>query len=514
MERRAFFRTALGAAGTAAAGVTLAACSEEQGPPGTRGAGPRVAAAPAPTGPADWNALERGLQGRLIRPGDGAYDEAKRLYIPRFDRIRPAGVAYCENPDDVAECVRFANVTRTPVAVRSGGHNYAGWSTGTGLIIDVSPMDRVALDGGADGGRAVVGAGTRLIDLYDRLSAEGAGVPAGTCPTVGVAGLALGGGLGVLSRAHGLTCDVLESVRVVTADGSVRVCDARREPELFWACRGGGGGNFGVAVEFTFRAHRAAGLTTFSLRWPWQAAGDVIRGWQRWAPSAPDEIWTGLQLNTEPSGGGPTVEITGVASGDPGLDGLVAAIGREPSGRDAQSRSYLEAMKFTGGCAGRSTAACHAPGDLPGQRPEGSYPRTDYSGKSHIALRPLQDAAIDVLTKRFTDGNGVGGRSVLMDAMGGAIARTAPGATAFPHRRALFCVQYLANGDDLDWLRATHRAMEPHLGGAAYVNYIDPDLRDWGRAYYGTNLDRLAKVKAAYDPRSLFRFPQAIGSSR
>jgi hypothetical protein len=166
-------------------------------------------------------------------------------------------------------------------------------------------------------------------------------------------------------------------------------------------------------------------------------------------------------------------------------------------------------MKFTGGCAGQSTAECHAQGDLPGQRPEGRYPRTDYAGKSHVAYRPLQDAGIEALTGRF-GGAGVSGRSVLMDAMGGAIARVGPGGTAFPHRRALFCVQYLANGDDLAWLRAAHQAMEPHLGGAAYVNYVDPDLRDWRRAYYGANLGRLAKVKAAYDPRSLLRFPQSV----
>ncbi|GAA3942690.1 FAD-binding oxidoreductase [Actinomadura viridis] len=504
MERRGFLVAAMAA---------VAGCSDEHRPPSTRRTGGTAPAPPVPaatpTGPADWNALGRGLRGRLIRPDDAAYDLARRLYVPRFDRIRPAGIAYCENPEDVAECLAFGARARVPVAVRSGGHGYAGWSSGTGLVVDVSPMDAVRAEGGA-GGRAVVGAGARLIDLYDRLADERVGVPAGTCPTVGVAGLTLGGGLGVMSRAYGLTCDVLESVTVVTADGRVRVCDARRDPELFWACRGGGGGNFGVAVEFTFRTHEAAGLTTFTLRWPWSRAAEVIRGWQRWAPAAPDGIWSSLQINTAPSGGAPTVDVTGVARSDPDLGPLVAAVGRDPSGREERRLSYLEAMKVTGGCAGRTAAECHARGDLPGQRPEGRFPRTDYSGKSHLAYRPLRDGAIDELAGRFTRGNGVAGRSVLMDAMGGAIARVAPGDTAFPHRRALFCLQYLADGDDLGWLRATHRAMEPHLGGAAYVNYIDPDLRDWGRAYYGANLGRLARVKAAYDPRGLLRFPQGV----
>ncbi|GAA2602114.1 FAD-binding oxidoreductase [Actinomadura fulvescens] len=501
MERRGFLAaTALGA--------LAAGCSSDEPRPSPRRT-PASPRSPAPTGPADWNALARNLDGRVIRPGDASYDQARRLYIPRYDRVRPAGIVYCDHAQDVAECVAFAARLRLPVAVRCGGHGYAGWSTGSGLVIDVSSMDAVE----PDGGRAVVGAGTRLIDLYDRLSRAGRGVPAGTCPTVGVAGLTLGGGLGVLSRAYGLTCDVLESVRVVTADGRVLTCDADREPELFWACRGGGGGNFGVAVEFTYRTHEAAALSTFDLRWPWSQAAAVIRGWQRWSPSADDGVWTSVQLNTEPSSGTPTVEITGVALSDAGsdLDRLAAAVGVDPDGPNLQRRSYLATMQQVGGCAGRTIDGCHGEGTLPGRRPSGRFPRTDYSGKSHVVLRPLSDDGIAALVARFTRGNETPGRSALMDALGGAIGRLRPADTAFPHRQGLFCVQYLANGDDRDWLRGTHRAMEPYAGGAAYVNYIDPELADWRRAYYGTNLDRLTKVKAAYDPGRLFRFPQAIG---
>lgn len=506
MERRTFLKTTLTASGLTA--LAAAGCSDDAAPRPARRPTPSRSATARPTGPADWNALERGLKGRLVRPGDGDYDRARRLYIPRYDSVRPAGIAYCATPEDVAECVAFATLRRLPVAVRSGGHNYAGWSTGTGLVVDVSPMDRVRIGGG----RAVVGAGTRLIDLYAEAAERGAGVPGGTCPTVSVAGLTLGGGLGVLSRAYGLTCDVLESVRVVTADGRVRECDARRDPDLFWACRGGGGGNFGVAVAFTYRTHAVEDVTTFSVGWPWPRAADVIRGWQRWAPSAPGEVWTSLQINTAPSAGAPTVEVSGAALADPAphIDRLVAAVGREPSARSSRRRPYLEAMKALGGCSGRSVGACHAQGDLPGQRPEGRFPRTDYAGKSHVALRPLPDGAVDGLVARFARGNGRSGRSVLMDAMGGAIGRVRPGDTAFPHRGGLFVLQYLADGDDRAWLRGTHRVMDAHLRGAAYVNYIDPDLADWRRAYYGANLDRLAKVKAAYDPGRLFRFPQAV----
>ncbi|WP_433477523.1 FAD-binding oxidoreductase [Spirillospora sp. CA-142024] len=497
MERRAVLKATI--LGT----LAVAGCSEEKPNPGAHRPSP---SRPAPTGPADWNALERGLDGRLIRPSDASYAAARRLYIPRYDRVRPAGIAYCETPQDVSECLAFATLKRMPVAVRCGGHSYAGWSTGTGLVIDVSPKDTVK----RDGDHAVVGAGTRLIDVYDKLADDGVSVPAGSCPTVGVAGLTLGGGLGVTSRAYGLSCDVLEAVQVVTADGRVVTCDAQRNADLFWACRGGGGGNFGVAASFTFRTHEVGDVTPFSLRWPWSKAADVIRGWQRWAPAAPGEVWTSLHLDTEPDQGTPSIEVTGVALADADghMNRLAAAANADPASSSAQSRSYMDAMKFMGGCAGQTVGQCHEQGSLPGQNPAGAFPRTDYSGKSHVAYKPLPDDAISALLGRFGKGNDVRNRSVLMDAMGAAIARVGPGDTAFPHRKGLFCVQYLSPDDA--WLSATHDAMEPYIGGAAYVNYIDAGLKNWAHAYYGPNVDRLRKVKAAYDPGRLFRFPQAV----
>ncbi|TDD84725.1 FAD-binding oxidoreductase, partial [Actinomadura rubrisoli] len=228
MERRTWLKAA------ALAPVAAAGCSGGHRPAGQRSGSPAARSPGGRTAPADWNALAAGLGGRLVRPSDASYDGARRLYIPRYDKVRPLGIAYCAGPDDVAECVLFAARRKMPVAVRCGGHNYAGWSTGEGLVIDVSPMAAVE----HDDGRATVGAGTRLVDLYDRLAREGVSVPAGSCPTVGVAGLTLGGGLGVVSRAHGLTCDVLESVEIVTADGQRRVCDGRRDADLYWACRG------------------------------------------------------------------------------------------------------------------------------------------------------------------------------------------------------------------------------------------------------------------------------------
>ncbi|WP_127939935.1 FAD-binding oxidoreductase [Nonomuraea polychroma] len=463
------------------------------------------------TPPPDWARLRGRLAGTLVLPGDAGYATARRLYNPAYDRVRPGGVAYCESAADVSACLAFARDNRVPVTARSGGHSYAGWSTGKGLVIDLSRMRSVAYDGprfsgpsqGAakpdpySDGRATIGAGAKLIDVYDRLSRHDVSVPAGTCPTVGIGGLTLGGGLGVVSRKHGLTCDALESVRVVTADGRVVACDATRNPGLFWACRGGGGGNFGVAVSFTFRTFETGDATVFFLQWPWSKARAVVRAWQSWAPSAPEELWSSLHLAR--SAGGLSVELAGTYLGrKSSLDRLLAPlVGRagRPSSRSARTVSHLEAMKIMGGCSSMPVAECRR------------IPRTTFSAKSHMAYRTLPEDGIRALVNGVARG---GRHMVLMDAMGGAIRRVDPTATAFPHRAALFSVQYYQDGMDRSWLRALHADMSQYFGINAYVNYIDPDLENWRTAYYGPNAARLAEVKATYDPGRLFRLPQGL----
>lgn len=487
-SRRDFFKTVAGAT------LATAGCGGGEGSASTQAS--RAVAA------ADWTALAHGLRGKLIRPGDGAYQDARRLFIPRFDSVRPSGIAYCANPQDVQECVRFARRSKVPVAVRCGGHGYAGWSTGIGLVIDVSVMDAVR----AEGGRAVVGAGARLGDVYTRLATSGVSIPAGSCPSVGVAGSALGGGIGVVARKYGLTCDVLESVQMVTADGRLLVCDAERDRDLYWAARGGGGGNFGVAVEFVFRTHPASEVTLFFYRWPWSRAGAVIGAWQGWLAQLPDELWSNLQLEA-----GPSLRVGGLYVGDSetcgGLVERLVAMAGEPSSRSLRQTSYEDAMNVMGGCKDYSSAQCHRQGTLPGRTPEGRLAREDFVAKSHLVTRPLPGAAVDVLVNRI---GGTPGRAILLDALGGAVGRIAPDATAFPHRSALFSVQYIAGPGDRSWLRGIHGAMNSYAAGTAYVNYADPDLKDWQRAYYGDNYDRLRAVKAAYDPEGLFRFPQSV----
>ena len=468
----------------------------------TLGAGSPAWAAPAPS---DWNALGRGLDGRLVRPGDAVYDTARRLFNPAFDTVRPAGVAYCAHPSDVVECVNFARRTNVPLAVRSGGHSYGGWSTGTGLVLDVSRMNKVT----RTTGRATVGAGAKLVDVYDRLAASGVSIPAGTCPTVGVSGLTLGGGIGVVSRKYGLTCDAMESVRLVTADGRLLTCDADHHPDLYWASRGGGGGNLGVAVSFGFRTHATREVTVFFLHWPWAKAARTLRAWQTWMPTTPDEMWSTMHLGND---GGTDVQVGGLYLGGRAacerlLDRLADRIG-PVSTTFVRQTSHRHAMMIMAGCSTLSVSQCHRPGSLPGQTRDGRLSRDNFRGKSHMAYRPLSEAGARALVAEVSR---PGNHTVLLDALGGAVGRVGPEATAFPHRSALYSVQYYAHrAGAAGWARNAHAAMRPHFGDHAYVNYVDPELSGWRAAYYGANATRLARVKAAYDPGRLFRLPQGI----
>jgi FAD/FMN-containing dehydrogenase len=525
-SRRGFLLAVCAAAG---AGL-LAACTQARsGPAPTRPAAPLpspTVTAPATASPAaaDWQALQRGLSThRLVRPGQAGYHIARLLFDPRFDYLRPAGVAYCATPADVALCLSFVRRFALPVAARSGGHSYGGWSGTPGLVVDVTPMNSCQL--GPGGQSVTVGAGTHLIDLYHKLAGHGLAVPGGSCPTVGVAGLTLGGGVGVVGRAFGLSCDNLEAMQVVTADSSVLDIDPSHHADLFWACRGGGGGNFGVATSFTFRTHRASSLVLFYLSWPWSQAHRVIAGWQTWAPHAPDALWSNVHLSAAPGGGVPGIQVGGTYLGGTGgltalLDQLYAAVGSSPVNPSLQETTYWQAMLYDAGCTG-TVEQCH----LPWQAPGGQLTRQPSYAKSDFFTAKLPGAGIRALLAGVEALTGVAGAStgaggVALDAFGGALNRVAPDATAFVHRDALFLAQYSTEwgagattgqvASQHRWLRRFYASMRPYASGQCYQNYADPDLANWQQAYYGANYPRLAHVKGRYDPGQLFRFAQGI----
>ncbi len=229
---------------------------------------------PKPPTAADWKQLARHVDGTLARPGSSTYDTVRLTQNPRYDGARPLAVLSVAGPADVSTAFAFAQDHAVPVAIRSGGHSYPGWSAGDGaLVVDVRPLDHVSLSGTT----ATMGAGASLVQVYDALGTRGRGIPGGSCPTVGISGLTQGGGVGVLTRAYGLTCDSVTAMQVVLADGKVVTAGADEEPDLFWALRGGGGGHLGVVTSFTFRTFAAPTITRAYVAWPYSAAEQVVR---------------------------------------------------------------------------------------------------------------------------------------------------------------------------------------------------------------------------------------------
>jgi FAD/FMN-containing dehydrogenase len=452
---------------------------------------PSTAAAPRPP---DWIALRGRVSGGLVLPADRGYDQARRVYNTLFDGRRPAAVAHCVRPEDVQACVDVAAAARIPVAARSGGHSYAGYSSPDGaLVVDLGPMSgvRVVADG-----TAVVAAGTRLIDVVTALAAKGRCLPTGSCPSVGIAGLTLGGGIGVLSRAFGLTCDHLVSAQVVTAGGELRTASAEEEPDLFWALRGGGGGNFGIVTSFTFATEPAPpALTVFSLRFD-AGAADVLGAWQDWMRGAPNELWSDCVIQ---AGSPPTARISGCFVGDDAAcSRQLGRLAVAPADRSSNTLGYLDAMRFFAGC--------EQPGTPCGPEDVG---RDSFVASSRILDRPADPAAVVALL------DGLTGLDLLLDSLGGAVAAVDPDATAFPHRAAVASAQIFANTDGGQALAtrqvaAVREGLGRLAGARGYVNYIDPRMPDWANAYYGANLPRLRTVATDYDPDGVFAFAQGL----
>lgn len=454
---------------------------------------PDLAWAAPPSGRA-LRELERALDGDVVTPNESAYGSARLLYSTAFDGVRPLAVAFCENAADVQRAVRWARKHDVRIAARAGGHSYGGYSTTSGLVIDVSRINRISVI--EETRTATIGAGARLGAVYAELWKHGLTLPAGSCPSVGVAGLALGGGIGFTSRKLGLTCDNVRALRIVTAAGAAVACSTREHADLLWACRGGGGGNFGIVTSFSFRTHPVSNVTTYVIDWEWQDAREVIVAWQRFAPTAPDELFSVLSLSM---GASPRIASAGQFFGtEAELRSLLLPLANagRPTRITIRTRSFIDATRLWGGA---------------------SATRATFKAKSDYAKRPFSGNGIETILRWLERPPGSRRGILLLDAYGGAINRVPPAATAFVHRDALFSLQYLVYWEprqpaapSLAWIRGFHRAMRPHVSGFAYQNYIDPDLADWKRAYYGSNYERLVSVKRKYDPANVFRFRQSI----
>jgi FAD/FMN-containing dehydrogenase len=465
---------------------------------------------------ADWEALQGAIDGRVVRPDSTDYEVARKPEMVRFQSVRPAAIVSCRSPADVSATIALVRRHRLRAAIRSGGHSVAGRSSTDGVVIDVTPMNAVAVADGV----ATVGAGARLGSLYDALQPHGLTIPAGSGHSVGIAGLTLGGGLGILGRKHGLTCDHLLRAQVVLADGQIVECDEHHNEDLFWGLRGAGCGNFGVVTSFVFRTVPAPPTTIFHLVWPLNRAGELIQAWQDWAPAGPDELDATLRLSAGGDGERPPlVDLFGAVLGSDAdaaelLGELVARSGTDPASASRRHVPYREAKRYLDGLGPTDDWPDEAP---PPPRPAADHLFTKSEFFRQLLPRDTIAALVVNLPRRMAGGQA---REVTFTPWGGAYNRVRADATAFAHRDELFVAQHLLTldpdvnttaGDPVrDWLTRSWALVHPWGSGGVYPNFPDPDLEDWEHAYYGENYARLLRVKATYDPDGFFRFHQSL----
>ncbi|MFC6090895.1 FAD-binding oxidoreductase [Saccharothrix lopnurensis] len=435
-----------------------------------------------------WALLRERLAGDLLLPGDDGYDTARLPFNSLYDHRVPAAVARCASPDDVRHCLAEARRSGLPVAARGGGHGYAADCVPHGgLVVDLAPLSGVEV---RPDGTAVVGAGARLRDVYAALIAAGRFLPLGNCHSVGIAGLTLGGGIGWADRAFGLTCDRLRSARVVTTDSREVTASGAEHEDLFWALRGGGGGNFGVVTSFEFAtAPVPPAFTVFRARFPAGSAADVLGAWQPWSTAAPEAVSTVCVVR--PDG---TVELEGSAVAPAAatraeVARLLAAVGTPAPLEDAEV-DHATAVALTA---------------VP--QPE----RNAFRASSRLSDGPWTDPAAIAGTLRDREA-----ALLVVSALGGAIDRPADTDTAYPHRGATTSVQVFADVGDLPPDRVTRevdevqRALVPLVGRATYVNYLDPLQEDWAESAYRHNLPRLRRIAHRYDPDGVLGFPRSV----
>lgn len=432
----------------------------------------------------------------LLQPGDSGYE----TYEPAANMrvlLRPKLRALCKTTRAVSVMVDWARSNGLAFALRSGGHSYEGFSQSASVVIDTRLMNRVDFDRRAR--TMTVGAGATLRPVYEKIGAAGFGFPGGSCPTVGIAGHALGGGFGLIGRPFGLACDSLQWVELVDPHGTVIETDAARNPDLFWALRGGGGGSFGAVTRFRFAVYPISRIIVLGATWvlPLARAGKLMAAWQAWAPQAPSTITTFMRVHGR-TGGNVELHCAGQTIGTESelrreLRALTA-VAQPATAMRIRSMSFLAAARYFFGPSG---------------------PPVYFKAKSDYVTAPLSDDGVTALLTALQQTPSV---VAICDAYGGAIGRIAPDATAFAHRAGTrFCVQYYSEwsgaaetAPELAHIRKVYAAMRPYVSGGAYVNYCDLDLQDWAQAYWGANLARLRQIKSAFDPDNVFRHAQSI----
>lgn len=440
------------------------------------------------------------LDGRLLMPSDPEYDEAREIFNATHD-LRPAAVAVVGSTRDVAHAVRFAGDNDLTLAVRGGGHSLPGFSScDDGLMIDLRNLSTVEVD--PERRVARVGGGATWGQLNDVTHQHGLATPGGVISTTGVGGLTLGGGIGYLSREYGLACDNVIEAEVVTADGTIVRCSGEEHSDLMWGLRGGGG-NFGVVTQFTFRLHPVSqilGGPTFLV-----PDADVLKGFRELLSDAPREFGSLTGLTRTP----PLPFVAEEYHGQPTLAVISCWTGEEDG-----LKPILESMRDWGTIAGQHV------GPMPYPVINTLFDELLPFGLRHYWKSLVADAISDeALETHMQQASSVPNleSGVFFHPIDGACHDVDAADSAFPHRDALCVVGvygswHEASDDDAhrQWVRASHQALESHYQATEYVNFAPADDADAARTIYGANYDRLADVKASYDPENLFRRNQNV----
>jgi FAD/FMN-containing dehydrogenase len=447
-------------------------------------------------------ALADRVAGTVIRPGDEGYEEARRVHNAMVD-VRPAAIVRCATADDVVEVVRLAAEKRMDLAVRGGGHSVPGFGTAEGAIVaDLSGMQSVDVDD--EQRTATAGGGTTWGRFNDVTAAHGLATTGGIISTTGVGGLTLGGGIGYLCRGHGLSCDNLVSARVVTADGSVVNCDENENADLFWALRGGGG-NFGVVTEFTYRVHPLTTIYGGPMFFELSDGAAVLRYFRDFIRTAPREFGGFPAFQIAP----PLPFIPENRVGEPFV-ALVPCWTGAPEEGERLIQGFRDVAR---------PVAEHV-GEMPYPALNSAFDALVPPGLQHYwkaaYVRELTDEAIAVHMEHGPKVPAVNS-TVHLYPIDGAVHDVPADATAFGHRDANFAPVIAGmwpdpseNEANIRWVRDYYAAIAPHSKPGGYINFASPDDQDKVADNYGANYRRLVEVKRRHDPGNLFHLNQNI----
>ena len=454
-------------------------------------------------GDATVQELRESILGEVITPADPHYDEARAVWNAMIDK-RPALIIRCAGVADVIAAVQFARSQELEIAVRGGGHSLPGFSTSDGgIVIDLSAMKGIRVDPDAE--RVVAQAGVTWRELDHETQAFGLALTGGLMSTTGIAGFTLGGGIGWLMRKYGLTCDNLEAVDLVTADGRLVRASEHENPELYWGLRGGGG-NFGIVTSFEFRLHRV-GPTVLAgpIFFPGDQATQILRGYREYTADLPDEMTTLVNLTTAPPAPFLPADVHGKK--------VVAVVGVY-AGPPEEGRRIAEPLRHLG------TPITDLNGPMPYTVMQSLLDGLFSAGARNYFkagyLAGLSDEAIDTLV-RFHGPSTSPNSEIHIQHLGGAVGRVPDGATAFGGRGAPYLMNVVARWTDpgtddaqIAWARDLYAAAEPFTTGGTYVNFLSEGDDRVAAAYGPDKLEHLARLKEVWDPTNTFRLNQNV----